>query len=158
MRDDEATMRLLRQAGPFRALGEIELRSLCYLMKDAVVEDGGELFAEGDAAEQAFVVVAGAVDIVSRAPDGSLRVRRTLGPGELFGELALFTGGAGGRRLAGAVAHGTTRLGVLGYEPFLALVRAHPAVALALLRMQAERFLAVELEYRGLRDEQGGGG
>ena len=149
MRDEEATIRLLREAGPFRALGEIELRSLAYLMRPAVFEEGGEVFAEGDSAEQAFVVVDGAVDIVQRLADGTTRARRTLGRGELFGELALF---GGGPRLAGAVAHAGTTLGVLGYEPFIALVRAHPGIALALLRMQAQRFAHVELEYRDLCD------
>ncbi|MCC7537731.1 MAG: cyclic nucleotide-binding domain-containing protein [Deltaproteobacteria bacterium] len=141
----EEIIATLGRGGPFASLGPTELRTLAHLLRVIHIEDGDVLFAEGDEAEAAFVVLEGAIDIVERGG----RVRDTVEPGELFGELALFS--SLGRRTAGAVARGRACLGAIAYEPFLAVVRAHPVVVVALLKLSTERFLALDRDYRRLR-------
>lgn len=151
--DRDTTIEILRDAPFFRDLGADELRALGYVLSEIVVEDGDMLFAEGDAGAEAFVVLEGSIEIVQRLADGRLRVRREVARGELFGELALFRGG---RRAAGARARGRTRLGAIERERLVALIGAWPTIAMALLRMESERFVALEREYRAARgdDEQ----
>ncbi len=153
MTERDTTIEILRDAPFFRDLGADELRALGYVLREVVVEDGDMLFAEGDAGAEAFVVLEGSIEIVQRLADGRLRVRREVVPGELFGELALFRGG---RRAAGARALGRTRLGAIERERLVALIGAWPTIAMALLSMEAERFVALEREYRAARgdDEQ----
>ncbi|MHB9004077.1 MAG: Crp/Fnr family transcriptional regulator [Coriobacteriia bacterium] len=145
-------MEALTESAAFGGLGHDERKALARVMREVVVEDGGELFAEGDSGDDAFLVLTGRIDIARREAKGAAQVRASLGPGELFGELALF---GSGRRAAAAVARGPTTLGAIGYQPFLALIRAWPEIALALLRMQTRRFLELEEQIRALRRETG---
>ncbi|GEO82989.1 Crp/Fnr family transcriptional regulator [Pararhodospirillum oryzae] len=51
--------------------------------------DGTVLFREGDAADAAYMVESGVVEMVVRCVDGSERIIGTVGPGEMFGEMGL---------------------------------------------------------------------
>ncbi|OIR09148.1 cAMP receptor protein [mine drainage metagenome] len=54
-----------------------------------VLFPGDEVFAEGDRGNWAYLVQAGQVAIVKRTPAGEEVVLGVLGPGRLFGEMAL---------------------------------------------------------------------
>jgi CRP/FNR family transcriptional regulator, cyclic AMP receptor protein len=139
----------LRDCRSLRGVGIDALRALSYVLRRIELEEGDLLFAEGDTGAEAYLVLEGKIEIIRRMADGSERARVILGEGELFGELALF---GSGRRAAGARAHGPAVVGALSYEQFTAIIRAWPDVALALLRVQTERFLELEREYRALVD------
>ena len=69
---------------------------------------GSVLFVQGETGERCFVIVSGTVKISAYHPDGREAVLAVLGPGDVFGELALFgqcrafgrRDGARGRRAA----------------------------------------------------------
>ena len=54
-----------------------------------VLYPGDEIFAEGDRGNWAYLIQSGKIAIVKLRPDGSEVVLATLGPGRLFGEMAL---------------------------------------------------------------------
>lgn len=71
------------------------------------------IFAEGDIAREAFVILRGEVDIVSTNANKERVVLTTLSKGQLFGDLALM---ADSRRTASAVARAPCELMALSQE------------------------------------------
>lgn len=144
----DAVIRILEQSTSFRGLAPSALRAIAYVLKRRTLDAGELVFAEGDVGDEAFFVLSGAVEITTRMADGTELVRARVEAPSLFGELALF---GSGRRTASARAGLRTTLGALAYGPFTELIRAWPDVAIALLRIQTERFIEIELAYRALR-------
>jgi CRP-like cAMP-binding protein len=92
----------------------------------------GELiFAEGDEGDRMFVVRTGEVEIER---DG--KVVETLGPGGIFGEMALIDGSP---RAATARAKTACEVAPVTEKIFLFLVRETPDFAIAVMRRLAER-------------------
>ena len=54
-----------------------------------VLFPGDEVFSEGDRGNWAYLIQSGKIAIVKRKPDGGEVVLAVLGPGRLFGEMAL---------------------------------------------------------------------
>jgi CRP-like cAMP-binding protein len=75
----------------FEGFDELEIDDLIAPARAFEAAAGAALFAEGEKAAECYLVVRGAVEIVSR--QGSIERRIALaGPGELFGHLALLEG------------------------------------------------------------------
>lgn len=94
-------------------------------------EKGATIFKEGDGADCMFAVVEGAVDIVI----GGTVVER-VGPGGVFGEMALVDGHA---RSATATAAAECKLAAINEKRFLRLVELVPRFALQIMQVMAER-------------------
>jgi CRP/FNR family transcriptional regulator, cyclic AMP receptor protein len=92
---------------------------------------GEVIFRDGDAGSEMFAIVEGHVDIHK----ADARVA-TLGPSEVFGEMALIDGE---RRSATAVANSDCRLAAISEPRFSKLVQETPYFALQLLRVLAGR-------------------
>jgi CRP/FNR family transcriptional regulator, cyclic AMP receptor protein len=92
---------------------------------------GSFLFHQGEPAGHIYIVTDGEVAIVSPARGGSEQVHRIIGPGQLFGELALLSGG---RRTAGARATRPSTVWAIDRDAFWAFLDATPAAQSALLR------------------------
>jgi CRP/FNR family transcriptional regulator, cyclic AMP receptor protein len=90
---------------------------------------------QGEPAGHVYVVTAGEVAIVSPARGGSEQVHRIIGPGQLFGELALL---ADGRRTAGARATRPSTVWAIERDAFWAFLDETPAAQAALLRQVVE--------------------
>lgn len=95
------------------------------------VRDGEIVFRRGDAAACLFVIAEGEVEILL----GSHQLE-VLGPGSIFGELALVTGEP---RSATARARSDCRLVEIEERRFLYLVTNTPFFALAVMRVLVER-------------------
>jgi serine/threonine-protein kinase len=74
------------------------------------VEPGETVFTEGEGGEYAFVILAGKVEVY-RMVGGTKRVLATLGPGEIVGELAIFSDVA---RTASVAALEPTTIRIMG--------------------------------------------
>ena len=96
-----------------------------------VYSSGAPIFNEGDKANVMFAVQKGTVDIVLRG-----RVLETVGPGGLFGEMALIENSP---RVASAVATSETRVVPITRDRFLFLVQQTPFFALQLMTVMSER-------------------
>jgi len=97
-------------------------------------EQGDVIFRQGDpVTEEAYLVHSGTVE-VKRDIDGEERVLRTLGVGDLLGEVALFRQGP---HSATAVAMTQVVLLVIAADRLEQIVRTSPDLALALIRQLA---------------------
>lgn len=94
------------------------------------------VFRKGDVGGEAYVVVEGQVEIVERGV--------TIGPGALFGEMALFT--KTGKRTASARCVTDVRLLAITYEQFEQLYFQNPEFGLYLVRLIVRRFEANHIE------------
>lgn len=102
---------------------------------------GEVIFREGDDHRgEAFVVHAGKVEIRKKTDGEECRVR-VLGQGDLLGELALFRGTP---HSASAIALEPVTLLVIPAQRLEELVRAHPTLAVALIRQLANRLREAE--------------
>lgn len=114
--------------------------------RDALADE--VLLQEGDAATGLFLVVEGLVEVSRQDGESSALVAR-LGPGQVFGEIALVQGG--GAR-ATVVAQAESRLRVLPATAFAAVCADHPGVraaaeALAEARVAENRFIFEDDEF-----------
>ena len=95
---------------------------------------GDIIFRQGDDANaEAYLVHEGAVE-VWKSDDGEGRLLRTLGKGDLLGEVALFRAAP---HSATAIALEPVTLMVIPEERLEDLVRTNPELALALIRQLA---------------------
>ncbi len=98
--------------------------------------DGGVIFVKGDRGEYAYLVRSGEVEI--RGAGHALEV---VGPGGLFGEMALIDGAP---RSASAVASKATELVAIDRPTFVRLVREVPDFAIKVMQILALRLRAAD--------------
>lgn len=101
---------------------------------------GETVFAQGSKGEFMYVVVAGAVEIRHASETGGRKVAE-LGPGEMFGEMAIVDSGV---RMASAVAvTDDTQLVAIDQARFVYLTSQQPVFALTVMRVLVERIRAL---------------
>jgi len=124
-----------------RQIGEVPTREF---------KAGEIIFREGDDPKgEAFLVHIGQVE-VRKAIGGEERLLRTLGKGELLGELALFRSAP---RSATAIAAEAVTLMVIPANRLDHMVRSNPALAVALIKDLSGRMLAAEERARAAEDQ-----
>jgi CRP/FNR family transcriptional regulator, cyclic AMP receptor protein len=125
-----------------RQIGEVPTRTF---------EPGTVIFREGDDAKgEAFMVHMGRVEFRQRI-GGEERLLRTLSKGDLFGHIALFRNAP---RSATAIAADAVTLMVISANRLEHLVRANPALAVALIRDLAAMMLSAEDRLREAENKQ----
>ena len=126
-----ADVELLQRTSIFGPLPYVTLRRLAASLGEHHALDGEAIVTQGEPGELVYVIAAGRV-LVSR--DG--RMIRELGPGDVFGELALMLDVP---RTATVTALQPVRLRTLAREPFLAAVTGNQLSNEALRRLIAAR-------------------
>jgi CRP-like cAMP-binding protein len=125
-----------------RQIGEVPTRTF---------EPGAVIFREGyDDKGEAFMVHQGRVEIRKQI-GGEERLLGTLAKGELLGHIALFRNAP---RSASAIAADAVTLMVIPANRLETLVRANPALAVALIRDLAAMMLRAEDRLREVEDRQ----
>jgi len=125
-----------------RQIGEVPTRTF---------QPGDVIFREGDDAKgEAFMVHVGRVEFRKQI-GGEERLLRTLAKSELFGHIALFRNAP---RSATAIAADAVTLMIIPANRLDHLVRANPALALALIRDLAAMMLAAEDRLREVEEKQ----
>ncbi len=123
-----------------RQIGEVPTRTF---------NPGDIIFREGDDPKgEAFLVHIGKVE-VRKVIGSEERLLRTLGKGELLGELGLFRSAP---RSATAVAAEAVTLMVIPANRLDHMVRTNPALAVAIIKDLASRMLAAEERAREAED------
>jgi CRP-like cAMP-binding protein len=82
----------LKNVPIFSELGKRDLSRIGRLMHSQSYGAGKVIISEGEQAAGFFVVSSGKVEVVKGAAGANPKVLNTLGPGEFFGEMALFEG------------------------------------------------------------------
>jgi CRP/FNR family cyclic AMP-dependent transcriptional regulator len=112
------------------AESDLQIEWLKPFMHPRAIKAGENVFSRGAAADEAFLLVEGQIEIPERSV--------VLTPGTLFGEMALFTADA--KRTATAVCVTDVRLLVITYEQFEQLYFQNPEFGLYLVRLIVRRF------------------
>jgi len=114
----------------FASLPEAELERLAQVCSDVHVDAGTTLVLEGDFGFAIYAIVSGSADV---SQDGTFV--RALGPGDVFGEIAVLSGG---RRTASVTATSPMALVVVLNRDVWQLEREHPEAGAALRKTIAD--------------------
>lgn len=137
----EEEIRLLRKVLLFQNLKPAELKIISLAMENFIYDKNEVILHEGDEGDEAFVIYSGKVEVYKRSPDGKELYLNSLGPGEIFGELAIF---GEGFRSASVKAVTETLVGAITKEKLFEIMREFPEIAIELLKVQTQRFFRAE--------------
>ena len=138
----EAESQLLKRSFIFSELSEEELAELAGLAARRSFVPGGFVFWEGDAPDSFYIVIEGRVKVLKHSSLGKEFIIAFFGPGEMFGEVAVFQDRP---YPASAQAAADTKVLRIRREDFLSFVAQRPQVVLRIISVLGER----------LRDAQG---
>ncbi|GGG55542.1 transcriptional regulator [Kocuria dechangensis] len=127
---------VLRRAPLFASLDDQAFAALTEELTEVELSRGSSLFHEGDPGDQLYFIVSGKIKLGRTAPDGRESLVAIMGPGELFGEMALFDPSP---RSTSATAVSETRLAGLKHENLKKVIERSPDVSAQLLQALARR-------------------
>jgi CRP-like cAMP-binding protein len=122
---------LLRAVDIFAPLGAPELESLARSLEPVDAAAGEELVREGDPGDRFYAVADGELEVTQRGEP-----LRTIGRGDVFGEIALLEDVP---RTASVTARTPARLYALAKAPFVTAVTGHPLSGRAARELVRER-------------------
>jgi CRP/FNR family transcriptional regulator len=127
---NEDTIALLHRVPVFEALADEDLAQVAALAVPRQFSAGEVVFREGDASNTCYIVRSGQARAIREHPDGRSITLATFGPGEIFGELAMFDDE---RRSATVEATTDTEaIAILGGD-MRRLLHAHPDLSVKLI-------------------------
>jgi CRP/FNR family cyclic AMP-dependent transcriptional regulator len=138
---------ILKMNPIFAELGGDELQRISSLCHTRQLAAGELLFRKGDPGNALFGIRRGQIRIETGTSGGRRLTLNFMGPGDLFGEVALLDGES---RTAAATAGEPTELFVLRREDFLAYLEREPKVAIKLIRL-----LCRQIRWQSERMEEG---
>jgi CRP-like cAMP-binding protein len=122
---------------PYFADLELEaFDQLCRYAKHSTLKRGATLFSKGDQGISLYAVISGSVKISISSPDGRNAILNIIGPGEIFGEIALLDGGA---RSTDASANTNCELFTIDKREFIPFVRSQPTLAMKFIELLCTR-------------------
>jgi CRP-like cAMP-binding protein len=104
--------------------------------KHATLKRGASIFSKGDPGNSLVAVISGTVKISVSSPDGRSAILNLIGPGEIFGEVAVLDGQA---RTADATANTNCEIFVIDRREFLPFVQSQPALAMKFIELLCAR-------------------
>jgi CRP/FNR family transcriptional regulator, cyclic AMP receptor protein len=130
------TIELLSRVPVFAALGEDELARVAEVAVPRRFAAGEVVFREGDESNTCYIVRSGHARAVREHTDGRSITLATFGPGDIFGELAMFDDE---RRSATIEAIDATEAIAILAGDMRRLLREHPGIAVKLLSSLVQR-------------------
>jgi CRP-like cAMP-binding protein len=120
----------------FEGLSQTQYAELARIAVDHSYQRGQIIFAEGDEGVGFYVLIAGKVKVFKLSPEGKEQILHVLGPGEPFGEAAVF---AGQPFPAHAEALEKSRIFFFPRAAFIELIKGDPSMALNMLALLSRR-------------------
>jgi CRP/FNR family transcriptional regulator len=130
------TVEALRGVPLLAGISDKDLKRLARLFRERDFPEGAVVTREGEPGVGFFVVTEGSADV---SVDGELK--RTIGPRDCFGEMALIDEGPRSATIVAATDLRCLALSAWDFKPF---VEEHPPIAWALLRTLAERLRSLQ--------------
>jgi CRP-like cAMP-binding protein len=125
----------LAQVPIFAELPQEALAEIGKVVENRVVPAGTVIFRKGDPGDSFYIVDAGRVRVYKKGAEGVETELSQLGPGDSFGEMALFTGET---RSANVEAVEETHLAVITKDQFDDILKSHPHVSYAFVRQMSK--------------------
>jgi CRP/FNR family cyclic AMP-dependent transcriptional regulator len=127
---------VLRKHPIFCDLDPEAFDQLCRYAKHATLKRGSTIVSKGDPGNSLIAVISGTVKISISSPDGRSAILNLIGPGEIFGEVAVLDGQA---RTADATANTNCEIFVIDRRELLPFVRSQPALAMKFIELLCAR-------------------
>ena len=127
---------VLRKHPYFADLEPDAFDQLCRYAKHTTLKRGAIIVSKGDPGTSLFAVISGTVKISVSSPDGRNAILNLIGPGEIFGEVALLDGLS---RSADATANTNCELFIIDRRDFIPFVRSQPALAMKFIELLCTR-------------------
>lgn len=135
----DTVVALLDSVDWFSSLTNEELENLARRSKTVHWDLGEVVFEEGDRGDRCYVLHSGQVKVLRRFPDGRRVTLARIGPGGIFGELALFNG----EQRSATVQATEPSVGVaLDTDTVMAILRTDAEAALSVAISLADRLRA----------------
>ncbi len=150
MRDTDKA-EVLRQSLIFSSLSGDELTELSALVVTRNFASGEFVFWEGDAPEWFYLVAEGRVKVVKHSSSGKEFIIAFFGPGEMFGEVAVFENKP---YPASSQAIAETRVLGIKREDFLSFLASRPQVALRIINVLGGRLRDAQRRLKDLASER----
>jgi CRP/FNR family cyclic AMP-dependent transcriptional regulator len=139
---DQSAVELLKSVPLFADLEEEELERFSHVAVPRSFPAGTRVFHEGDDSDACYIVKEGSFRVTREHSDGRAITLATLGPGEIFGELAMLDGD---KRSASAEALTDGDLLALPANDVRALLARHPEISLKLVAGLVRRLRAANV-------------
>jgi CRP/FNR family transcriptional regulator len=136
--DEDAS--ILARSPLLRELSDEDTETFRPHARVVLLPRGERLFEEGDLGDCLYMVISGKVKLTRTAPDGRESLVSVHGPGDMFGELAMFDPTY---RTSAASAVIDARLAEIAHDDLREVLTTRPAVALLLLKVLAQRLRRV---------------
>jgi CRP/FNR family transcriptional regulator len=137
--EQSGAVELLRSVPLFADLEEGELERFSHVAVPRSFPAGTRVFHEGDSSDACYIVSEGSFRVTREHSDGRAITLATLGPGEIFGELAMLDGD---RRSASAESITDGTLLALPANDVRSLLARNPEIALKLVAGLVRRLRA----------------
>jgi CRP-like cAMP-binding protein len=132
----EPTIDLLGRVPVFSALGDEELQRVAEVAVPRRFGANAVVFREGDESDTCYIVRAGRARAIREHPDGRSITLAHFGPGDIFGELAMFDNER--RSATVETLEETDAIAILGGD-MRRLLREHPDIAVKLVAALGRR-------------------
>ena len=132
----EEIVELLGRVPLFSELGDEDLIALAEVTVPRRIDQGGFAFREGDDGDTCYIVRSGRARAIREHSDGRSITLAHFGPGDIFGELAMFEGEA--RSATVEALEDTEVLAILAAD-MRRLLERHPALAIRLITALGRR-------------------
>ncbi len=148
------TSEILSGIPSFSALSESQLEEIEQIVVNRTFHKGEFIFSQGDKSEGFYIVVTGRVKIFQTSSEGKEHTMRFVGPGEPFGQVAVFAGRA---FPASAQVITESFLLFLPRSEFVRLITKNSSLALNMLSVLSMRLreFTVHIERLALKEVPG---
>lgn len=123
-------LELLKKCAFFSDIDGASLTGLQKIVGEKKYSKGQMIFSEGEDSTALHILGTGSVDLVKLSPGGKEKLIRTVEPGEVFAEAAVFSGET---YPATAMARSESKLFTIKRSKFISFVRSNPDVAIKML-------------------------
>lgn len=127
---------VLRKHPYFCDLDPDAFDQLCRYARHSTLKRGTTIVSRGDPGNSLIAVISGTVKISVSSADGRSAILNLVGPGEIFGEVAVLDGQP---RTADATANTNCEIFVIDRREFLPFVRSQPALAMKFIELLCAR-------------------
>ena len=129
-------MSVLRKHPIFCDLEPEAFDQLCRYAKQITLKRGATIVSRGEPGNSLIAVISGTVKISISSAEGRSAILNLIGPGEIFGEVALLDGLA---RTADATANTNCEIYAIDRRDFLPFLRSQPGLAMKFIELLCTR-------------------